>query len=429
MARDPEQRRVATDEVTPLSPPELIEHARRKILAEVERLEASILSLKSSYNALAPISKLSPEVLCEIFSWYRCIPEEDFPVKVTHVCRHWRATALAHARLWNCLPAENIDWTRELLVRSKGVPLVVDYSADDGYAQTSAELVLSHVSRVANLRVTGSWRYVSALLRGVSGPAPLLECLHLDCGYLPNAGGDCPPLPESFCSVMTPKLRRLFLSSCPLGVPLDSLSIENLTHLTLRHISPFSDVTIAHILNVLAKSPTLLELELGCDKCAPGDDAQSGSWQIDLLFLSHLKIDIPLWAWTRLSRHISFPVSTTVDLCLARTQESAWELTVPLPISLPTPTSRDLSVSPYSTEAHGLWIVTGPRSCVQSWGAGSAVDFDVAPRISVALDQPSDRDTAKFVADICSKLQLTELRTVTISGIGTLEAPQWINMF
>ncbi|KII95038.1 hypothetical protein PLICRDRAFT_660849 [Plicaturopsis crispa FD-325 SS-3] len=412
MARDLEQ--LAADGVTPFSPPELVEHERRKILVEVERLEASILSLKSSWNALVPISKLSPEVLCEIFSWYRCTHEEDFPVKVTHVCKHWRATALAHARLWNRgLPAQNIDWTRELLVRSKGVPLVVDlkcYFQEDDHDRESAELVLSPVSRVGNLRVTGGWDSVSALLRGVSGPAPLLECLHLDCGSLGNAGSDYPPLPESFCSIMTPKLRRLFLSSCPLGVSLDSLSIENLSHLTLRHMSPFSGETIAQILNVLAKSPTVVELELGCHKCVPGDDAQTSSWQIDLPFLSSLKIGIPLWAWTRLARHISFPVSTTVDLCLARTQESAWELTVPLPISLPPSSSRDPrdpSASSYSTEVHGLWIVTGPRSCVQSWGAGSAVDFDAAPRMSVALDQRSDRDTAKFVADLCSKLQLT----------------------
>ncbi|KAF9480804.1 hypothetical protein BDN70DRAFT_877120 [Pholiota conissans] len=83
----------------------------------------------------APISRLPPEILCEIFTIvkeesYRSI-SQDYPIRwilLTHVCRHWREVAFDLPSLWasNPWPFNHLTWLQEMLIRSKESPVSID---------------------------------------------------------------------------------------------------------------------------------------------------------------------------------------------------------------------------------------------------------------------------------------------------------------
>ncbi|KAI0734310.1 hypothetical protein C8Q72DRAFT_461307 [Fomitopsis betulina] len=93
--------------------------------------------INTKLDAMVPVSRLiPPELLSEIFlhtAGHRADPARPPPLRnwiyVTHVCRHWRETALQSTALWSrvVLPAlpERIT---EFLVRSKDVPLSMTLS-------------------------------------------------------------------------------------------------------------------------------------------------------------------------------------------------------------------------------------------------------------------------------------------------------------
>ena len=95
-----------------------------------------IRAINTQLNALVPVSRIPLEMFSEIFlhtAGHRADPARPPPLRnwiyVTHVCRHWRETALQSTALWSrvVLPAlpERIT---EFLVRSKDVPLSMTLS-------------------------------------------------------------------------------------------------------------------------------------------------------------------------------------------------------------------------------------------------------------------------------------------------------------
>ncbi|KAI0727715.1 hypothetical protein C8Q72DRAFT_742152, partial [Fomitopsis betulina] len=90
-----------------------------------------IRAINTQLNALVPVSRIPPELLSKIFlhsAGHRADPASPPQLRdwiyVTHVCSHWRETALQCAALWSrvILPAlpERIA---EFLVLFKVVPL------------------------------------------------------------------------------------------------------------------------------------------------------------------------------------------------------------------------------------------------------------------------------------------------------------------
>jgi hypothetical protein len=81
-----------------------------KISSLQEQVSESTQALRSRRNALAPISRLPPEILAAIFSllsFYKCgmdiliYPGHKSCMLVTQVCRRWRETSLNHPGLWS----------------------------------------------------------------------------------------------------------------------------------------------------------------------------------------------------------------------------------------------------------------------------------------------------------------------------------------
>ncbi|EPS94408.1 hypothetical protein FOMPIDRAFT_1063211 [Fomitopsis schrenkii] len=154
-------------------------------------------------NALAPVSRLPPEVLSEVFLQH--VRHCDDPVgphyrrssgvpvgrwiRVTHVCTYWRETALECAMLWSHLEAPACpDLLAELLVRSKDVPLSMALTfcatrqTHSGHLEPSEDtllLALSALHRVKTLYVYARWDYraTDPVLQRLGSGAPLLESL------------------------------------------------------------------------------------------------------------------------------------------------------------------------------------------------------------------------------------------------------------
>lgn len=79
---------------------------------------------------------------------------------VSHVCSHWRSVALSTPALWSDLPMHNPRWAMEMIKRSKGTSLIIDYNGTFEAPSSSqvdasyfvlTEVFKSHISRVRRL--------------------------------------------------------------------------------------------------------------------------------------------------------------------------------------------------------------------------------------------------------------------------------------
>jgi len=172
------------------------------LLARAMSLEEKILQLQSKHNELtcqkaristfvgshqallAPIRRLLPEILQEIF--YHCLPiahnalmsDKEASLLLGRVCRGWRQIVYSTPKLWASIhiigspsthPSHALDVARReaissWLSRSGGLPLSISmivgerhtmkwYSRDasNGQAQLYLDLIISHARR---------WKYV-----------------------------------------------------------------------------------------------------------------------------------------------------------------------------------------------------------------------------------------------------------------------------
>ncbi|TFK62433.1 hypothetical protein BDN72DRAFT_777086, partial [Pluteus cervinus] len=106
---------------------DVLKHARAKIDAEIQVLQDRIRSLRSSRNTLAPIHRLPPEVMTQIFMWvqllYRGTLERNaidaafLPkwIRATHVCQHWRGVALSSKALYTTILSQNLKYSQAVL--------------------------------------------------------------------------------------------------------------------------------------------------------------------------------------------------------------------------------------------------------------------------------------------------------------------------
>ena len=165
-------------------------HLRKAIDEEIKVHEQATQELKHRRNALrlAPISRLPPETLTEIFSLLP-ISADDYEhvpylawIRVTHFCHRWRKVALYSPSLWN-----HINYTKltrvgltEILARAKTSPL--HFVADRITPLNKARFnslgghIEAHISHTRHLTISGEFQTV---LERLVSPAPALVS-HLD---------------------------------------------------------------------------------------------------------------------------------------------------------------------------------------------------------------------------------------------------------
>ena len=196
---------------------------RRAIDDEIDSSEESTRALKSRRNALALISGLPPETLAAIFS-FLSLPERNKEVRylewirVAHVCRQWRETALSHPRFWS-----HINFTKltlpgmdEILARAKMAPLHLEadftrWAWAQPRVDAAEKQVEAHISHTRDLRIRGPLR--SALERLVSS-APILEFLSLS--HISTPTGHA-AIPVDLFNSTAPCLINLKLENCDIS--------------------------------------------------------------------------------------------------------------------------------------------------------------------------------------------------------------------
>jgi hypothetical protein len=214
------------------------EHLRQAIDDELESLEKTTRTLKLRRNALAPISRLPPEIIAIIFS-FLSLPREYARLlagdkqdilawlRVSHVCHRWREIALNQPRIWS-----RIDFTTltsagatEVLSRSKMAPLELEADLSDAHwggdrIDAFAKQLSSHVSHTSRLNITADFADLQAIIEQLASPAPALEWLslildgegHLRLGIPSNA-----IIPHTLFDGTAPRLSRLQLDHCDIS--------------------------------------------------------------------------------------------------------------------------------------------------------------------------------------------------------------------
>jgi hypothetical protein len=169
------------------SPAMVQEQLRKAIDDEIKVSEQATQEPKYRRNTLAPISRLPPETLAEIFSRlpFSGDDNEDVPylawIGVTHVCHRWREIALHSPYLWN-----HIDFTEltlagftEILARAKMLPLHFEAKTNHwGIPRFDAfgTQLQAHISRIRHISISGKPQNV---IEQLVSPAPALISLSL----------------------------------------------------------------------------------------------------------------------------------------------------------------------------------------------------------------------------------------------------------
>ncbi|KAJ7631651.1 hypothetical protein DFH06DRAFT_1438840, partial [Mycena polygramma] len=231
------------------------------------KLIKAIFDLDTRRNQLAPISKLSPELLSEIFliiaAYSRIsadhpsyLPPAEARICTNGVCHYWRDVALGCASLWSYI---DFSWdtpkrVRESLARSKSTPLVVQASLHCPQALSNILLALKEISRIQCLDLGFTATLFSFFDQSLLNPAPALEVLRLDCDLEVS-------LSAAIFAHQTPRLRELELRGC--AIPKDSHLLRNaLTYLSVDELPPDETFTVLEWLDILQSLPLLEVLSL-----------------------------------------------------------------------------------------------------------------------------------------------------------------------
>ncbi|KAJ7718247.1 hypothetical protein B0H16DRAFT_1609506 [Mycena metata] len=230
----------------------------------------AISTLDSRRNELAPISKLSPELLSEVFlviaahsrisaDHSEYLSPSELRLCTLAVCHHWRDVARSCARLWGYIDfsRDAPERVREALEQSKATPLVVQANLRSRHGLQNVLLALKDISRIECLDLGFQVSHFSALRPRLVDPAPALAVLRLNCDNSAVTLG-----PDIFGGE-APSLRELELRGCVISN--DSHLLRNLTYLSVDEVPGAGTYTVLEWLVTLESLPLLQVLSLS--KC------------------------------------------------------------------------------------------------------------------------------------------------------------------
>ncbi|PCH41784.1 hypothetical protein WOLCODRAFT_163373 [Wolfiporia cocos MD-104 SS10] len=299
-------------------------------------------SLKTLCNTARPINALPLEILAHIFSMLAgplssgLAPTPAFPpsldthplpsdlLQASHVCRLWRAVALAFPALWATLDTAQPRFVAPRLARARAAPLRVVLRDRTSHARTVPTLDDPHLralvaeegARIEQLHIEPRFSYGPALLAAFRHPARVLRALTVRNA---NAPGEC-ELPQMFAGC-TPRLERLVVSGF---TSWPGNTFANLRRVCLDDQVESSRPSLSSFLEFLALSPRLEELILV--NAGPTDNASSVGLAFRegraLVSLPALRaLELGEWPNTRnigqLLSCLSLPATTTINIWAA----------------------------------------------------------------------------------------------------------------
>ena len=238
------------------NPAEAQYHLRQAVDHEFKATGECLRTSKYRRNALVPISHLPPETLTVIFTFLShsaCDEKGSYMawLHVTHVCHHWRETALNCSYLWN-----HINFTKlsqagitEIVARAKMSPLHLEAKITNwskARFDAFAKQLEAHISHTRQLTVSGDLRTLPDRL---VSPAPALEFLSLSD---PRPYFDFGPLPDTLFNSTAPNLTSLELHGFGISrkMPLKGLRTLKITKSSRR-------MTLKDWLDALDEMPQL----------------------------------------------------------------------------------------------------------------------------------------------------------------------------
>ncbi|KAF9789240.1 hypothetical protein BJ322DRAFT_528207 [Thelephora terrestris] len=243
---------------------------------QLDVLEGNVLEvlrlLRSTRNALAPISRIPPEVLAHIPDFWDHHGQDV--ITLTHVCQAWRDIFTSRSSLWIDFDCNNPHKTRVYLERSKSFPIRVvlleseigDLPLDD----SALEIVSGAIGRLGSLAIDVAPEKFQDITNRLFRSAPLLESLdilmHPPSGANPNL-----VLPPLLFDGDLSSLRNLHLQGICTELPWRNM--VNLISFQLGAPSS-GEISLTHLLDFLEGAPRLLKVEIYLITLA--EDAQRG---------------------------------------------------------------------------------------------------------------------------------------------------------
>lgn len=230
----------------------------------------------------------------------------------------WREVALSTATLWGRIPFSLPKWIPVSLVRSRGAPLLIDYTFCDRQfydshpdtfyiASALAELQRAKMLSLYGMACRTSLQFLSTAL--TSKCAPILEKFSLSLGAI--RGADRPwTLPSNIFLNQSPRLRQLSISG-PVLVPWTSHVFTGLTVLQIRDPAGASP-SMEQMSSVLRHNPQLVELLL-TNSALPTSSSVSKP-PIFLDRLERLHVEGSVLSCSLLATLIVIPPSTRVSI-------------------------------------------------------------------------------------------------------------------
>ncbi|KAJ2928744.1 hypothetical protein H1R20_g8216, partial [Candolleomyces eurysporus] len=274
---------------------------REQVDQRIAQLEGEIRALKTHRNMAADTSPFPPEILSNIFIILRrstgfgygySYISASFWIRVTHVCRHWRAVALDCPALWSDLLFVGPKITEMMLQRSKSAPLTVTFSESPVRYHDVLCKIASQTGRLRDFELHNSPAAASEILKILSSfksTAPTLEKLVLNGGIVRQGSGPH-TLPETFLQDGVPSLRHLEVTQ--FAIRWDPLPLSStLTYLRLQNVAPENRPSRKAFLESMMKLLRLETLELSACLPRSGDVSHpSGSLPITLPSLRTLEL-------------------------------------------------------------------------------------------------------------------------------------------
>ncbi|KAF8656333.1 hypothetical protein AX16_002598 [Volvariella volvacea WC 439] len=234
--------------------------------AEAERraIDDEVLRLLSRRNELAPISCLPPEVIADLIAFYLDLhptTERRHLVIVSQISRHIRDVVIGHPPLWTNIDlSASREWNELCLLRSKASSLRIYGHITNSYmdsARMHIKLLKGHEWRFKAIDLSMAIYSDSEGIR-FEGSAPGLEKLVLRCN------SNYVPFDLLTCMFPHPikTLRHMELEKCAFSWTDESLTSDNLTHLSI-HVPPEPlRAQLKGILTALSAMPNLQFLSL-----------------------------------------------------------------------------------------------------------------------------------------------------------------------
>ncbi|KAI6120001.1 hypothetical protein EDD16DRAFT_1706202 [Pisolithus croceorrhizus] len=423
----------------------LVQQARDRIDNEIMLLLRSVPPLCSQRNALSHACRLPPELLSMIFlhyarDWYTD-PGSKFVgqvapwVAVSYVCRTWRDVALNCGVIWGHLFFVSLDWTLELLERSKAAPLLVRMhltSVDSYVATSSLRMVLRHMERVEDMHVLNLLTPNSEIENMLDVEAPSLRSLQIS----------SEDLAVNLFRGETPALRKLVLHRC--YTHWSSPIFNGLTHLSLTYNSCVRTVASRDLLGILRRSPCLREFhfeDVFPDRVEISARAATGAVvKVALLHLERFTLIGDVSAVAPLLACLEMPLFTAVRLTFVR--HAVIQCTGAFQSFVPNRFNGGLTLS-HSHKSPSPLLGSLRTSCRDSQGrrtscVSSNLDTDL-PYSSQVEEQGSSIRTLlelysegwEAVVAICGVLPLIHLTKVALHGdrIPRMDGGFWVELF